>query len=161
MGRQIAVVLGKEDESRLLDFLRSRGAIRLLESFAPSPEALFCETFAPLGPGHFSYHIWLTGFPWSPKFRQTITESGLWYASNKGDAPLVEYERFNPDSLSTGRFYWSDRFSGEPKYDRIVFGREVDALWRWVRKEARRIRLPNNDEPWCFPSALNEFGLKI
>jgi hypothetical protein len=38
MGHQIAVVLGREDESRLLDFLRSRGEIRLLETFAPSPQ---------------------------------------------------------------------------------------------------------------------------
>jgi hypothetical protein len=160
MGRQIAVVLADEDESRLLEFLRSRATILILESFASAPQALYCEHFSATRPGHLFYDLWLTEFPWSPEFAQTLTESARWYVSNKSAAPLIEYTRFNPAIGVPGRLYWADRFLGEPAYDRISFGAHVDALWRWVRKQGRRMLLSNNSDAWCFPEAIKEFDLK-
>ena len=153
MGRQLPVLLAEPDEQLLLDFLRSAGELRVFESFADTASSLEVARLPPATRGHLFFTIWPTRFTWRPEFGETRTTPPQWYISNTGVAPVLEYSRPPLNRLKCGRLYWSDRFSGEPAYDRDTFGRWIDAVWSWVRRSAQR--LPVADEMgWCFPAAI-------
>lgn len=53
MGRQIQILMNREDERRFLDFLRETAPIQLYGSFAPTRDALAVEDFADEPNGHW------------------------------------------------------------------------------------------------------------
>jgi len=145
-------MLGTRDEAVLLERLRDAGEIRIFESFANTAEELEVSALPLPAAGHLFFQFWPTRFSWQPEFAQTRTPSQQWYVSNKATAPLLEYSRPSLSGSSAGRLYWSDRFSGEPAYDRIAFGKWVDSIWRWTRRVSIRRNLAGA-LVWVFPQA--------
>jgi hypothetical protein len=158
MGRQIPIFMNAQDEHDLLAFLRSTAEIVLIESFASSAESLFVDTFAEEFVGHHTYCVWNRAFPWKPEFAQTIT--GCWYVSNLGTAPVLEIARSNLKEVRIGRLYWARDFSATAPlaYDASAFSKWVDQVWRWVRRNSRRLAVGHEGATYCLPGAAQGLG---
>ncbi|MBA3595355.1 MAG: hypothetical protein H0W47_16430 [Polaromonas sp.] len=131
----------EDDETRFLDFLRGHADIRIFQSFADSSDALLMDAFAPRGRGQHSYLIWNVAFPWTPTFKQSQT--GEWYVSNSGVAPLVQYTRHRfatEDRLSYGRLYWAKTFAAPDgvDYDLDAFDKWFTQIASWVRRHGKK-----------------------
>jgi len=146
MGRQLPIAMNFDDELEFVSFLRSSADIKIIEAFAPSIEELWVEKINPVVSGHYTYHIWNSEYPWSPRYG-TVGEQahnrksiGWRYVSNTVDAPLLELTRSNVPEGKIGRLYWAKDFAA-PKglcYDSAKFGRWIDHIWRWVREHGRK-----------------------
>jgi hypothetical protein len=148
MGRQTEAVLDDEAEQEFISFLRATGDIEIFRSFAIAPEDLRLNDFAIKGRGEWIYYIWNKNFDWVPEYKQTRDDledksrCGLYYVSNKGDAPLIEYSRHNFDDENIGRIYWSKYFSA-PKglgYDVEAFECWYESVVKKVRKLSKRVK---------------------
>jgi hypothetical protein len=160
MGRQIAIAAIGKDEQRLLDFLRESADVQLFESFAPTCDELRVDDFASEYRGHIQYKVWNTAFDWEPAFGQVGPNAvdpshvGWFFLAGAGLAPLLEISRTNPDSVEAGRLYWNGgpHPSLPQEYDVAAFGKWVDTIFRWVRKNGTRTR-SEFLEPYVFPEA--------
>lgn len=152
MGRQIQVLLDRVDEQQLLERFRLDGEVRLFESFAPNPDALWVDQLAPMSVAY----IWPVRYPWAPIYG--VATTGAYYVRNTATAPIVEYFRAPADQSRPGRLYWSKSFAGDPLYDAEDFGRWVDDLFRWVRRTAKRGSIAGYAPVWIFPSAHASSG---
>ncbi len=159
MGRQIAVAMLPEDETRFVQFLRSTTEIRLFRWSAPSPSQL--EVFGTELGNERSFYIWPTAFKWEPEFSQfgeiAVPESrGRFYLRNTSAAPLLEYSRhgFEPGQ-AYGRLYWSKTFAAPVglDYDSAVFETWYERVVRWVRKNGQRYKAERSG-PYYLPQAL-------
>lgn len=157
--------MSTEDEKQLIDFLRSTCEIEIFESFAPTKEDLVVNDFNENFSGHWHYKIWNKNFPWNPEYgtvgnkAHTPEHIGWRYVSNSGQAPIIEVTRSRPDLSSSGRLYWANNFSAPNglNYDSAEFSRWVDKIWRWVRKNGRKINeLPL--QPYALPHAAAKFA---
>ena len=153
------------DEEAFLAFLRSAADIRLLESCAPSREAIWVDGFAPRELGHWQYFIWNRAFPWNVEYGQVDREATggrkRWvYVRNASTAPVIEYDRHNfadKQGLSYGRVYWAKSWAAGPpgvNYDIEAFTRWYNQVVRWIRKHGRR-REPGAYNLYYMPEALS------
>ena|SRR5258708_5019522 len=162
MGRQISLVATLEDERAFLDFLRSTGALRIFESFAPTAPELWVENFAPEFNGHIGYRIWNTAFAWEPTYLQVGPRAhdpahiGWSYVSNASCAPVLEFDRSSPKG--PGRLYWARDFAGPDglNYDADAFSKWVDRAFHWVRKYGRKQRQRDDLGAYWLPAALRD-----
>jgi len=148
MGRQIQVALLDEDEADFVAFLRSSAQIQIIESFAPTPAHLFVDRLLPREDGHWQYFIWNKAFAWEPELSFVAPDApnagrrGWAYISNKGSAPLIEYDRHNfAPKGAAGRVYWAKAFSAPlgVAYDVASFEVWYNSVVRWLRKRGRRV----------------------
>ncbi len=142
MGRQIAVALTQPDEEEFLAFLHQADDIVLFESFAKTSEALWQTSFAKELHGHWSYMIWNKAFVWRPEYKLTTRaevpeRNGLYYVSNTGDAPLIEFMRSDLQRAKYGRVYWAKYFSAPNglTYDVDKFSEWYDSVVRWIKRQ--------------------------
>lgn len=160
MGRQLSIVATLEDERLILDFIRSTAKVRIFESFAATPEALWVDDFSDEFRGHIAYRIWNTNFPWTPTYSQVGANShdplcvGWYYVSNSGSAPVLEFSRSS--SKAHGRLYWAKDFAAPRglSYDVEQFSKWVDQVFRWIRKVGQRVE----QGAYWFPSARRASG---
>jgi hypothetical protein len=146
MGRQIQVLMSIEDEAELVAHLQSTCEIQIFESFSPTAGGLLVDAFNPTFVGHWHYKVWNKRFGWTPEYGTVGPNAhnpehiGWKYVCNSGAGPVLEITRSSPDLKSTGRLYWASGFSAPNglSYDREEFGRWVDSVWRWVRKNRRK-----------------------
>jgi len=166
MGRQTQVAMTDADERDFLGFLRSTAEIQLFESSAPSRELMAVSEFAPRDQGHWQYFVWNRAFAWTPEFGQVAPGAvvpqrvGWSFLTNKGNAPLLEYDRhnFSGGRGITGRVYWAKQFSspGPLPYDADAFGRWFEQVVRWIRKHGRQKRR-GAYEPFWMPDAWSRY----
>lgn len=163
MGRQLQVLMDTSDEELFISFLRETTNIQIIESFAPTVDELWVEEFNSRFAGHHSYDIWNRAFEWLPDYGTVGPRAhdprhiGWRYVANKSAAPLLTIRRSNPSSGESGRLYWAKDFATPhgPRYDAVAFGKWVDAIWRWIRKQGRKIsELPLS--PYVLPGAAEK-----
>jgi len=160
MGKQIAVAAAREDEQRLLAFLRTSAPIKLVESQATSPERLWVDDFAPELPFHFQYYIWNEEFPWKPEIGQVNHPKaderarGLYYVANISYGPVVEFMRSDLTTRRFGRVYWAKNVAAPngPSYDVAAFDHWYASIARWIRKHGKRMRV-GYQEAYFLPGA--------
>lgn len=153
--------MSKEDEDQFLDFLRGTCEIELMESFAPTTEELWVSSFNENFSSHSIYRVWNKEFDWVPEYgtvgclAHNPDHIGWRYISNSGQAPILEVMRSSPDLSRAGRLYWGRDFSA-PRgllYDAEAFSLWIDKVWRWVRKNGRKLNeFPG--QPYALPGAL-------
>ena len=163
MGKQLQVLMNTKDEENFISFLRATANLQLFESFAPTTNQLCVEKFSPNFDGHHTYAIWNTNFSWKPEYGIVGSKAhdpnliGWSYISNLSAAPVIEVSRSNLAKITAGRLYWAKNFSapnGLP-YDEVAFAKWVDTIWRWVRKNGKKVPdLPL--QPYVFPEAFND-----
>jgi hypothetical protein len=86
--------------------------------------------------------VWNTAFEWEPVYgtlgpkAADASRVGWFYLAETASAPLLEISRTRPDDLMAGRLYWNGGpHAGLPRqYDTAAFGKWVDTIFRWVRK---------------------------
>jgi hypothetical protein len=148
MGKQTHIVATLEDEEAFLRFVRETADIALFESFAPTADALWKQSFEAERSGHYKYCIWNRAFPWTPEYGRVGPQAddpkciGWYYVSNTGDAPVVEFDRSDFHPVREGRVYWARDFSA-PRgldYDVAAFSRWYDSVVRWIRKHGRKLQ---------------------
>lgn len=164
MGRQVLILMSREDERRFLEFLRETAPIQLYDHFAPTSDALAVEDFADELTGHWGYLAHNLTFPWVPEYGEVgpLAEDpdmiGWAYISNAGQAPVLEIDR----SLQgqRGRLYWARDFSAPNglAYDTEAFSRWVDRVWRWCRTNGQKLKANDFSAAYVFPGALAERG---
>ena len=167
MGKQTAVAMTDEDEAAFLAFMRRTDDVRILEMFAPRPEAFEAHAFAPREEGHGSYLLWNTRFPYTPRYGRvnadvTGPRQGWHYLANTSEAPLIEYSRHNfreEPGYMAGRIYWvkGRTRTGECAYDFEEFGRWYDSVVRWIRKQGRQ-RVAGAYNAYYLPDAWAKYG---
>ena len=163
MGRQIAVAMTQPDEELFLAFLHQAGEIVLFESFAKTSEDLWQTSFAQEFRGHWTYHIWNTAFIWQPEYKQTRAElperNGLYYVSNKGDAPLIEFTRSDLHRAKYGRVYWAKYFSAPNglTYGVETFSDWYDSIVRWIKRQTAG-KLKRNWVTYFLPDAWRVYN---
>lgn len=156
--RQLATT--RADEAELLRFIASLAPIRVFQSQAETPEALWIpepETIA--APPRLLY-IWPQMFPWSPTYKQTggpecpPESAGFFYIENAQTAPVLQLSRTDLSQHRHGRIYWASDFSAPYglSYDRAAFSRFVDSVWRWIRKVGKRASR-DQYSPYYLPDA--------
>jgi hypothetical protein len=117
VGRQIAVMMDRDDERHFLEFLSASAPIRLFESFAPTQAALEADDFADELSRHNQYYVWNQRFSWEPRYGAVGPSAvdpsmvGWAYLRNASAAPLLEVSRSNVDRGVAGRLYWGRDFS--------------------------------------------------
>lgn len=163
MGRQLQLLMSASDEKSFIAFLRSTASIQIIESFAPTTDALWVEDFNPSFVEHHTYAIWNKAFSWIPQFGTVGPKAhepshiGWRYICNTPSAPLLTVSRSNPLTGESGRLYWAKDFvaSNGLTYDVANFNQWVDAIWRWVRKHGSKTQeLPL--EPYVLPGAMEQ-----
>lgn len=163
MGRQLRVLMDASDERSFISFLRESTDIQILESFAATTEELWVEEFSPIYEGHHSYSIWNKSFGWLPEYGTVGPRAhdpkhiGWRYVANTSAAPLLTIRRSNPSSGESGRLYWAKDFAAPHRlsYDAIAFEKWVDAIWRWIRRQGKKVsELPLS--PYVLPGAVEK-----
>ncbi len=157
MGKQTHIVATLEDEEGFFRFVRETADVALFESHAPTIETLWKRSLEAERRGHFQYFIWNKAFPWTPEYALTEFQAHstrLYYVTNKGDAPLVEFDRCGFHPIRQGRIYWSKDFSAPNglDYDVASFSRWYDSLVRWIRKRGQKLSA-GAYEPYYLPDA--------
>lgn len=161
MGRQISLIATPEDERVLLRFLATLSPIRVFRTFAPSPEELWLDGWEEEDLPGFTFSVWLRQFPWEPASGVTggpgcpPERAGQHYFANVSTAPVLEITRANPAQGRAGRIYWARNFSAPHglAYDVAAFSKHVDQVWRWVRKQGRRVDDPALGTYYALPEA--------
>ena len=166
MGRQLQILMNEQDENEFIMFLRSMAEIEIIESFAPTTNELWVKNFNPSFVGHHTYSIWNKDFAWIPEYGTVGGKAhdpghiGWRYISNKSAAPLLEISRSNPSTGSSGRLYWAKDFAAPITgllYDEESFTKWIDVIWRWVRKQGKKIHeLPS--QPYAFPGVIAQLA---
>jgi hypothetical protein len=160
MGRQIAIAMAPDDEAAFVDFLKSTADVRFVGSFAPEPEQLWADDPPPAATGHYFYSIWNKKFPWQPHYGQVGPQAhdpsqiGWYYVSDTSTAPLLEWGRCDIGRQMFGRLYWSKPTVAS--YGIAEFETWVNSIWRWVRKNGRKLQPGDLLSPYCFPHAERE-----
>jgi hypothetical protein len=164
LGRQIQILMNRDDERTFLEFLRGTAPIQLYDRFAPISDALGVDDFADEPTGHSGYLAHNQTFPWVPEYgkvrpRSVDPDKIDWaYISNAGQAPFLEIDR----SLrgKPGRLYWARDFSAPNglAYDAEAFSKWVDRVWRWCRANGRKLSANDPSAPYIFPGAMEEKG---
>lgn len=167
MGKQTAAAMTDEDEMLFLEFLRGLSDIKLLESSAPTEEAIWVDHFLPREQGHRQYYIWNTTFPWKPEFGRVThdrsgTRQGWYFISNSLQAPLLEYDRHDFDDQlghGTGRVYWAKYFAAPDvlSYDVDAFNKWYMKVVRWIRKNGKQ-KSKGTLNPYYLPDAWTKYG---
>ncbi len=151
-----------DDEVAFIAYLRASADVRFFGSFAPKSEQLWADEPPPAGPLHYFYGIWNRSFAWEPKYGQVGPQAhdpsqiGWYYVSDKNTAPILEWSRCDLRRKMFGRLYWSKQ--PHSPYDMAAFDEWVNTIWRWVRKNSRKLRPKEPMAPYCFPDAEREFG---
>ena len=163
MGRQTLVAMTDRDEETFLTFLRSTADFQLLESKAPTKEAIWVDRFAPREQGHWQYYIWNKAFSWTIEYGQVnldapvVERRGWYYIRNASIAPVIEYDRHNfSQGLQNGRVYWAKSWADGPPsehYDVEAFTRWYDKVVRWIRKQGKQRKIMAYN-PYYLPDAL-------
>ena len=91
MGRQIPIVMTKEDEKLFINQLKEISTFSFVESFANSPEELFVDIFNNVIQEHSQYYLWNNKLKWIPEFEKT--REGRFFIKDIWDAPVVEFCR--------------------------------------------------------------------
>ena len=162
MGRQIAIAMAPDDETAFVAYLQSSADVRFVGSFAARPEQLWADEPPPAGTGHYHYNIWNKSFPWEPKYGQVGPQAhdpsqvGWYYVSNTSTAPVLEWSRCDLSRKMFGRLYWSKLSNSN--YDMAAFDEWVSSIWRWVRKNARKLPPKDPYSPYCFLHAERELA---
>lgn len=148
MGRQLPIIASHEDERSLLSYISLISPIRVFVMHRPSTEQLWQDNWMVDDISDFQYYVWLTTFPWTPEYGQTggrrcpASRRGYWYIANYHNAPVLEISRPLSNSSLPGRVYWAKYFSASNglDYDVEAFGRIVDRIWTWIRKQGARVK---------------------
>lgn len=168
MGRQLALAATPDDEVELLRFIDSVSPIRIYKTFAPSIDELWlpgCDTRGISG--WQTFHIWPVAFGWEPRYGLTggpgcpPERAGQYYVANGSAGPILELSRSLLEDRNYGRIYWARNFSA-PRgltYDEAAFSTLTDQVWRWIRKNGRRLPPdPAQVRPYFLPHAWNHYG---
>ncbi len=147
MGRQLQLATTRADETELLRFVASLTPIRVFQSSASTPDALWFSDYSGIAVPPWTLYIWPQTFPWVPVYKQTggpqcpPESAGRFYIANSHTAPVLELSRSDLPQGRHGRIYWSRDFAA-PRgldYDAAAFSRLVDGVWRWVRKVSQSV----------------------
>jgi hypothetical protein len=160
MGRQLQLATTRTDEAELLRFIASLAPIRVFQSQAATPDALWLPDYESISAPPWMLYIWPETFPWSPAYKQTggpqcpPERSGLFYIANTHTAPVLELSRSDLSQRRFGRIYWGSDFSAPHglDYDSAAFSRFVDSVWRWIRKVGKRTSR-DSYSPYYLPEA--------
>lgn len=161
MGRQLQLASTWADETELLRVIASLAPIRVFQSHAASEEDLWFPDYENIQTPPGALSVWPQTFPWSPVYRQTggpkcpPERAGLFYIANSHDAPVLEIMRSDLPKGRCGRIYWASDFAAPHglDYDRAAFSTFVDAVWRLIRKQGKKIS-PGPDSPYFLPEAF-------
>lgn len=165
MGRQIAIVMSRQDEKEFLSFLRASAPIQLYASFAKTILDLAVSDFSDLSERHWQYHVHNLDFEWTPEYA-TVGELAVdpamigWaYVANKSTAPVLEIDRADIARHRPGRLYWARDFSAPRglSYDADAFNKWIDAVWRWCRSHGRKQPAGDTWAPYVFPHAWTQW----
>ncbi len=135
MGKQITVITTHEDCDIFWQYIKEKYKCVLYKSFANTKESLIVNDLS----SSFTISIWNSDFSWRPEYKQTITDEKLFYISNKGNAPLIEFSNTNWNDLrlGKGRIYWAKYFSSsEVDYDVEKFELFYKDLEKWLIKNS-------------------------
>jgi hypothetical protein len=159
VGEQIGIVALAEDELELLAFIRSTANVAIFEGFAVSIDQLAVSELCPEFTGHIQYIIWNKHFPWEPTYGTTIY--GQSYIANSSSAPVIEFARTRPTDLNPGRIYWAKNFSATQPldYDVDAFDAWVQSIFKWIRKNGRKLPDSGKYSPYHLPAALKRVQL--
>ncbi|EKR26006.1 hypothetical protein LEP1GSC087_4735 [Leptospira interrogans serovar Bataviae str. L1111] len=168
MGKQIAVIMTKIDESSFLDFLKSISEIQILKADAPSAskDAFMIDDFSKDHENDFIYYIWNKSFPWNFEFSQTKTnrtKQNFYYIENIFEAPCIEYSRHNfNEKQNYGRLYWSKNFAtiNPLQYDIMKFDKWYNQIIRWVKKNGKQ-KYKGTLKAYYLPDAWKAYVEKI
>ena len=171
MGRQLQLAATPQDEIALLRFIDSVTPIRVFQTFAPSVDELWIPDWRDaLPPGWGIFHVWPHQFPWTPEYGVTggpgcpPERAGKHYVANSSHGPVLEFSRSLPDQQRWGRLYWSGLYSApvDEEHDAAAFGKLLDAVWRWVRKNGRRQPGSAGEiRPYFLPDAWETYGSEL
>lgn len=133
LGSSMNVTLTRTDEALFLEFLRSKGDIKLIEHSAPSMDELLVDEFAPELANHRIYYIWNQQFPWTPTYGRfkvdADREKGIecHYVTNLREAPVIEFHRSDVPGKQQG---WLGCKHGNDE----EFTRWYNSIVRWLEE---------------------------
>lgn len=159
MGRQLHIALSEDDDRDFLNFLKSKGGVSLIKTFATTQDKLWIELEQNIPEERsLTYYIWNKKFSWTPEYAQTKTPEKHCYIKNISNAPVIEYSRNPSISDDCGRLYWAKDFATDNlDYDVDDFTKWYNMIAQWVKKHAAGKQNDNGVTIWFLPDAWQRY----
>ena len=153
MGRQIQIFTTALDNDLFRDYLKSKYDCLFFQSFSPSQETLYVDSFNETHRPDSTIYIQFKSFGWEPVYAQTSTKERLYYIINKSKAPIIEFSKTNWERNTHGRLYWTKFFLGDPDYDVVRFESIYNEVIKWVKKNSGGHLKVSGGNHYFFPDA--------